>query len=73
MGMSEDRAPYKRPGQPEEKSLLARKSRALQVHKEWIWADGLMILKLAQRIENLEKEMAEVKGTLERVLTKNMN
>ena len=73
MGMSEDKAPYKRPGQPEEKSLLDRMSRALQVHREWIWNDGLRILKLAHRVENLEKEMADVKGTLERVLTKNMN
>jgi len=67
MGMSEDRAPYKRPGQPEENSLLDRMSRALQVHKEWIWNDGLRILKLANRVENLEKEMADVKGILERI------
>jgi len=73
MGMSEDRAPYKRPGQPEEKSLLDRMNRALQVHREWILNDGLRILKLAHRVENLEKEMADVKGILERILTKNMN
>ena len=42
-------------------------SRALQVHKEWIWNDGLRILKLANRVENLEKEMADVKGILERI------
>jgi len=42
-------------------------SRALQVHREWIWNDGLRILKLAHRVENLEKEMADVKGILERI------
>ena len=71
--LSEDRPPYKRIGQPDENSLLDRMSRALQVHREWIWNDGLRILKLAHRVENLEIEMAELKGTLERVLTKNMN
>ena len=65
--LSEDRAPYKRLGQPEENSLLDRMSRALQVHREWIWNDGLRILKLAHRVENLEKEMADVKGILERI------
>ena len=73
MGMSEDRAPYKRPGQPEEKSLLDRMSRALQVHREWIWNDGLRILKLAHRVENLEKEMADVKGILERITKPGVN
>jgi hypothetical protein len=73
MGMSEDRAPYKRPGQPEENSLLDRMSRALQVHREWIWGDGLRILKLAHRVENLEKEMAEVKETLEQITKLGLN
>lgn len=71
--MSEDRAPYKRPGQPEEISESDRVSRALQVHRNWIWSDGLRIVKLADRVRDLEREMAEVKGTLERILTKNMN
>jgi len=71
--MSEDRSPYKRLGQPEETSLLDRMSRALQVHREWIWADGLRILKLAHRVENLEKEMAELKATLERITTPGVN
>ena len=65
--MSEDRPPYKRLGQPQETSELDRMSRALQVHREWIWNDGLRILKLAHRVENLEKEMADVKGILERI------
>ena len=71
--MSEDRAPYKRPGQPVEISELDRMSRALKVHRNWIWADGLRIVKLADRVHDLENEMAELKGTLERILTKNMN
>ena len=71
--MSENGPVYKRPGLPEETSLLDRMSRALQVHREWIWHDGLRILKLAHRVENLEKEMADVRGILERILTKNMN
>jgi hypothetical protein len=73
MRMSEDRAPYKRLGQPEEKSLLDRMDRALKVHKEWIWNDGLRILKLAHRVENLEKEMAEVKRILERITKPGVN
>jgi len=71
--MSEDRAPYKRPGQPEENSLLDRMDRALKVHRNWIWSDGLRIVKLADRVHDLEREMAELKGTFERILTKNMN
>ena len=71
--MSEDRAPYKRLGQPQEISELDRMSRALKVHRNWIWADGLRIVKLADRVRDLETEMAELKGTLERILTKNMN
>lgn len=71
--MSEDRAPYKRPGQPEESSLLDRMSRALQVHREWIWGDGLRMLKLAHRIQNLEKEMAEMKARLDNISTPGVN
>jgi len=71
--MSENGPVYKRTGLPEETSLLDRMSRALQVHREWIWNDGLRILKLANRVENLEKEMADVKGILERITTPGVN
>lgn len=82
--MSEDRAPYKRPGQPEEsitsgdqddalkirgehdRAELEQIIRALQVHKTWIWSDGLRMVKMADRIRNLEHDMAEMKGRLDR-------
>jgi len=67
MGMSEDRAPYKRPGQPQEISESDEVNRVLRVHRDWIFADGLRIIKLADRVHDLEKEMAEVKGILERI------
>jgi len=73
MGMSEDRAPYKRPGQPEENSLLDRMSRALQVHKKWIWNDSYKILKLTQRVDRLEREMTKLRETLDHFLTPGAN
>ena len=73
MGMSEDRAPYKRLGQPQEISKSDEINRVLRVHRDWIFADGLRIMKLADRVRDLEQEMAELKGTFERILTKNMN
>ncbi|OGD39560.1 MAG: hypothetical protein A2V45_01210 [Candidatus Aminicenantes bacterium RBG_19FT_COMBO_58_17] len=71
--MSEERPPYKRLGQLEETSVLDRMDRALKVHRNWIWSDGLRIVKLADRVCDLEREMAELKATLERITTPGVN
>ena len=71
--MSEEKPPDKRPDQADENSLLDRMRRALQVHKEWIWNDGYRILKLAHRVENLEREMAKLRETLDHFLTPGVN
>lgn len=71
--MSEDRPPYKRPGQPEESSLLERIDRALKAQRNWIWSDGLRIVKLADRVFDLEREVAELKKALERITTPGVN
>lgn len=71
--MSEDRVPYKPIGQLEKLSELDRMKRAIMVHKEWIWSDGLRIVKLSSRVDTLEKEMADVKSVLERVLKPSEN
>lgn len=49
-----------------DKAELEKIVRALQVHKTWIWNDGLRMVKLANRVETLENDMAELKATLER-------
>jgi len=71
--MSEDRAPYKRPGQPQEICELERLDRALKVHRNWIWADGLRIVKLTDRVLELERGMAELRETLDHLLTPGVN
>jgi len=71
--LSEDRAPYKRPGQPQEICELERMDRALKVHRNWIWADGLRIVKLTDRVHDLERGMAELRETLDHLLTPGVN
>jgi len=73
MGMSEDRAPYKRPGQPQEISESDEINRVLRVHRDWIFADGLRIIKLADRVHDLERGMAELKETIDHMLTPGVN
>jgi hypothetical protein len=71
--MSEDRSPYRRLGQPEESSELDHLMRAVRVHRDWIWHDGLRIVKLADRVRDLEQETVETKATLERITTPGVN
>jgi len=73
MGMSEDRAPYKRPGQPQEISESDEINRVLRVHRDWIFADGLRIIKLTDRVHDLERAMAELKETINHILTPGVN
>lgn len=71
--MSEDWAPYKRLDQAEETSELDHLMRAVRVHRDWIWHDGLRIVKLADRVRNLERETAEMKAAVERITTPGVN
>jgi hypothetical protein len=47
--------------------------RAVRVHRDWIWHDGLRIVKLADRVRDLEQETVETKATLERITTPGVN
>lgn len=74
--MSDDRPEYKRNPPADdisESDQINRMDRALRVHKQWIWSDGLRIIKLSSRVERLEKEMAETKSILERILKQTLN
>lgn len=47
--------------------------RALEVHKNWIWGDGIEIAKLRTRMKRLEQDMADFKGFLSQFLTRSDN
>jgi hypothetical protein len=71
--MGEDKPAYKRLGQPEEISELERMNRALRIHRNWIFSDGLRIIKLADRVHDLERGLAELKETIDHMLTPGVN
>ncbi len=71
--MSEDRAPYKPITKVENITETDRMKRALEVHKNWIWGDGLEIAKLRTRMKHLEQDQAELKDFMNRILAKSDN
>ena len=50
-----------------------RMKRALEVHKNWIWGDGLEIAKLRTRMKHLEQDQVDLKAFINRILAKSDN
>ena len=71
--MSDEKAPYRASTKVEDISEIDRMKRALEVHKNWIWGDGIEIAKLRTRMRNLEQDMAHLKDFLTRFLTRSDN
>ena len=71
--MSDEKTPYRAITKVEDISEMDRMKRALEVHKNWIWGDGIEIAKLRTRMKRLEQDMADLKGFLTRFLTRSDN
>lgn len=71
--MSEDRAPYKPITKVENITETDRMKRALEVHKNWIWGDGLEIAKLRTRMKHIEQDQVDLKAFIDRILTRSPN
>lgn len=67
--MSDEKRPYRAITGVEDISERDRIRRALEVHKDWIWGDGIEIAKLRTRMKHLEQDMADLRGLLTRFLT----
>ena len=57
----------------EDISEMDRMRRALEVHKDWIWGDGIEIAKLRTRMKRLEKGLDELKEVVDRLVTRSEN
>jgi len=71
--MSDEKTPSRAITTVEDISETDRMKRALEVHKNWIWGDGIEIAKLRTRMKRLEQDMAELKAFMSRILTKSHN
>lgn len=71
--MSEEKKPWRVITNVEDVSETERIKRALEVHKNWIWGDGIEIAKLRTRIKHLEQDQADLKDFINRILTKGEN
>lgn len=67
--MSDEKRPYRAITNVEDVSVMDRIRRALEVHKNWIWGDGIEIAKLRTRMKRLEQDVADLRGYLTRFLT----
>ena len=68
--MSDDKTPYTAITKVGDLSAMDRMKRALEVHKNWIWGDGIEIAKLRTRMKHLEQDMTDLKAFMNRILTK---
>ena len=65
--MSEDSPPYRKAPDLDKISQMDRLKKVLEVYKNWIWGDGIEIAKLRTRMNRLEKELDQLKETVERI------